>query len=97
MTGGNRPDCCKIGTLGELEAKPHPWLYSEAACIGLGFNWANRGSVVGIDDSGAGIVSIRLAGYAAIGMLTGNIDSSGLQSLLAARCYTLDEVLQFIF
>ena len=30
------------GTLGELSPKPHPWLYAEAACIGLGIPFEER-------------------------------------------------------
>ena len=40
----------------------HPWLYAEACRVGLGIPFEERNSVVGIDDSGAGVCSIRLAG-----------------------------------
>lgn len=65
------------GTLGELSPKPHPWLYAEAARVGLGINTASRSHVVGIEDSGAGICSIRLAGFTALGIAGGNIEQSG--------------------
>ena len=66
-----------VGTLGELSPKPHPWLYAETFRVGLGMNFEDRHSVVGIEDSGAGICSIRLAGITAIGIAGGNIIESG--------------------
>ncbi len=42
----------QVGTLGELEPKPHPWLYAEACRIGLGIPFEQRHSVIGIEDSG---------------------------------------------
>jgi len=71
----------KPGTLGELEPKPHPWLYAEAARIGLGIEPSERNRVIGIEDSGAGIISIRLAGFTAIGIGGGNIEASGVMPL----------------
>lgn len=71
----------EVGTLGELSPKPHPWLYAETARVGLGISFEDRGSVVGIEDSGAGICSIRLAGFNAIGLAGGNIDQSGTRGL----------------
>ncbi len=72
----------QCGTLGELSPKPHPWLYAETARVGLGLTAANRRHVVGMEDSGAGVVSIRLAGFAAIGVGGGNIVKSGVRPLL---------------
>ena len=66
-----------VGTLGELSPKPHPWLYAETCCVGLGIPFEERNSVVAIEDSGAGVCSARLAGYATIGLGGGNIISSG--------------------
>jgi beta-phosphoglucomutase-like phosphatase (HAD superfamily) len=70
-----------VGTLGELEPKPHPWLYAEVAKVGLGLSYEDRHHVVGIEDSGAGVCSIRLAGFACIGIGGGNIDESGTRGL----------------
>jgi beta-phosphoglucomutase-like phosphatase (HAD superfamily) len=86
ITAGCQPTRGAAGTLGELEAKPHPWLYAEAARVGLGIPFAERHSVIGLEDSGAGVVSIRLAGYAAIGMAGGNIEQSGTQFLTSHYC-----------
>lgn len=80
------------GTLGELAPKPHPWLYAETARIGLGIDPAERHSVVGIEDSGAGVISIRLAGMAVIGLAGGNIEASGMRGLCHRFCDSLDEV-----
>ena len=84
------------GTLGELEAKPHPWLYAEAARVGLGIDFADRHHVVGLEDSGAGVVAIRLAGFSVVGMADGNILESGTKWLCEHYCESLDEVLQII-
>lgn len=70
-----------IGTMGELSPKPHPWLYAEACSIGLGMSWKERNSVIGIEDSGAGICSVKLAGYVPIGIEGGNIIESGTKCL----------------
>ena len=84
------------GTLGELSPKPHPWLYAEVCRIGLGLPFEDRHSVVGIEDSGAGICAIRLAGFAAIGVAGGTIESSGTRGLCAAYCDSLADVLPVI-
>jgi len=81
------------GTLGELSAKPHPWLYAEAFRVGLGLPFEARCSVVGIEDSGAGVCAIRLAGLPAIGVGGGNITASGTQALCSAYCENLLDVL----
>lgn len=84
------------GTLGELEPKPHPWLYAETARVGLGISPSQRHRVIGIEDSGAGVVSIRLAGFAAIGLTEGNIARSGTAPFVTKKCATLAESLEVI-
>jgi beta-phosphoglucomutase len=84
------------GTLGELSPKPHPWLYAETCRVGLGIGFEERNHVVGIEDSGAGVCSIRLAGYPAIGFGGGNIDASGTRELCTAYADTFAEVLDII-
>ena len=84
------------GTLGELSPKPHPWLYAETARVGLGIDPARRHHVIGIEDSGAGIVSIVLAGFAAIGIADGNIIASGTRSLCHRFVDRFDEILSII-
>jgi beta-phosphoglucomutase len=84
------------GTLGELSPKPHPWLYAEAARVGLGIPFEGRGHVVGLEDSGAGVCAIRLAGYTAIGMGGGNIQASGAKALCNYYCGSFDEVLRIV-
>ena len=86
----------QAGTLGELEPKPHPWLYAETARVGLGILPSERHRVVGIEDSGAGVVSIRLAGFAAIGIGGGNIAKSGTSSLLWHQADNLMDALPAI-
>jgi beta-phosphoglucomutase-like phosphatase (HAD superfamily) len=69
------------GTLGELSSKPHPWLYTEIARVGLGIPFEQRGRVIGVEDSGAGVCAIRLAGFAPLGLAGGTIDASGTRAL----------------
>lgn len=85
------------GTLGELSPKPHPWLYAETARVGLGLPFEERCHVVGIEDSGAGICAIRLAGYPAIGYGGGNIAESGVRGLCQYYCKTFEEIMDIIF
>jgi beta-phosphoglucomutase-like phosphatase (HAD superfamily) len=85
------------GTLGELSPKPHPWLYAEACRVGLGIPFDERASVVGIEDSGAGVCSIRLAGFAPIGFAGGNIVESGTKALCTQYAETFEEILEKLF
>lgn len=85
------------GTLGELSPKPHPWLYAEVARVGLGFPFDQRHHIVGIEDSGAGISSIRLAGFSAIGFAGGNIAESGTIGLCHSYCDSFEEIEALIF
>jgi len=80
------------GTLGELSPKPHPWLYAEVCRVGLGIPFEDRHHVVGLEDSGAGVCAIRLAGFAAIGMAGGNIEQSGARPLCSHWCETFEDV-----
>ena len=86
----------EVGTLGELSPKPHPWLYAEVSRVGLGIPFESRNSVVGLEDSGAGVCAIRLAGFPTIGMSGGNIIESGTRPLCAAYCESFDEVLRIL-
>lgn len=86
----------RVGTLGELAPKPHPWLYAETMRVGLGIPFERRSHVVGIEDSSAGIVSIRLAGVAAIGLNDGNIRRAGMESLATHMVDTLGDILDII-
>jgi len=86
----------EAGTLGELSPKPHPWLYAETARVGLGIPFEDRSSVVGIEDSGAGVCSIRLAGFSAIGIAGGNINESGTRALCHSYCETFTEILKIL-
>ncbi len=81
ITAGHAIRPGEPGTLGELSPKPHPWLYAEAARVGLGIPFEERHQIVGIEDSGAGVCSILLAGFAPIGIGGGNIIDSGTRGL----------------
>ncbi len=86
----------EAGTLGELTPKPHPWLYAETCRVGLGIEYSERNSVVGIEDSGAGVCAIRLAGYPAIGISGGNIEESGTRALCSHYCGSFGEIMTLI-
>ena len=93
ITAGHAIRPGEPGTLGELSPKPHPWLYAEAARVGLGIPFEERHSVVGIEDSGAGVLSILLAGFAPLGIRGGNIVDSGTQSLCTHFDDTFEQIL----
>ncbi len=85
------------GTLGELSPKPHPWLYAEVCRVGLGISEKDSPHVVGIEDSGAGVCSIRLAGFPVIGFGGGNIAESGTLGLCDHYCTTFEEISTLLF
>jgi beta-phosphoglucomutase-like phosphatase (HAD superfamily) len=82
----------EAGTLGELSPKPHPWLYAEAFRVGLGLPLGEREAVLGLEDSGAGVCAVRLAGLPTVGMAGGNVEESGTRPLCHHFCGSLDEV-----
>lgn len=97
VTAGTSIKYGQSGTLGEQQAKPHPWLYSEVL---MPFNVPAH-ETIGIEDSSAGVLSIRLAGVCALGVEDGNIVAGGAapfctaikpdlrtiwEELLAPRC-----------
>lgn len=84
------------GTLGELSPKPHPWLYAEVCRVGLGIAFEDRNSVIGIEDSGAGVCSVRLAGFPTIGIADGNIEESGTRALCQNYCSNFEQILEII-
>lgn len=96
ITAGHALHAGEVGTLGELSPKPHPWLYAEACRVGLGIPFEERSTVVGLEDSGAGVCALRLAGFAPLGMAGGNIVESGTRELCAAYCTSFEAVLRQI-
>jgi len=96
ITAGHALRKGQAGTLGELAPKPHPWLYAETARVGLGISPDQRHRVIGIEDSSAGIVSIRLAGFAACGVSGGNIEAAGVGPLVYRHFETLTDALPLV-
>lgn len=86
----------QTGTLGELAPKPHPWLYAETARVGLGMPFERRHKVLGIEDSAAGVVSVKLAGFSCAGVAGGNIDAAGVGELCDYRVDGLMDLLNII-
>jgi beta-phosphoglucomutase-like phosphatase (HAD superfamily) len=97
ITAGFQPGHNNYGTIGELSPKPHPWLYAESAVVGLGLSFEQRGTIVGIDDSAAGVCSVRLAGFSAIGVGGGNIAHAGTKALCTHFCEGFDDVSDLLF
>ena len=96
ITAGESLGKGRAGTLGELEAKPHPWLYAEAGRVGLDIPPEEREQVIGIEDSGAGVCAIRLAGYYTVGIAGGNIRESGAEGMCHRYCGDFTEILRLI-
>ncbi len=96
ITAGQALRKGQTGTLGELEPKPHPWLYAETARVGLGIPFERRHKVIGIEDSSAGVISIKLAGFACAGILGGNIDAAGMGDMCDYRIENLADMLGII-
>ncbi|HCL04184.1 MAG TPA: haloacid dehalogenase [Lachnoclostridium phytofermentans] len=96
ITAGQSLQKGQAGTIGELAPKPHPWLYSETARVGLGIEEKDKASVLGFEDSSAGVISIRLSGFQAIGLHGGNIHASGLDSLCLKKYDNLCDALPLI-
>jgi beta-phosphoglucomutase-like phosphatase (HAD superfamily) len=84
------------GTLGELSPKPHPWLYAEVARVGLGLTVEESSHIIGIEDSAAGVCSIKLANFPVIGVIDGNIEQSGTLGLCDHYCENFDQILKII-
>ncbi len=88
ITGGRRKDVGDYGTLGEVVSKPHPWIYTELAYLGLRVEDPTR--VIGIEDSAAGVLSLRFSSFPVIGLNSGNITQSGLDCLC---CHKVDKLM----
>jgi beta-phosphoglucomutase-like phosphatase (HAD superfamily) len=93
ITAGTAVGRGKAGTMGELPPKPHPWLYAESLTIGLGMKFEERNAAIGIEDSGAGICSLRLSGIRSVGLNDGNIDESGTAGLCQFRVDGFDQIM----
>ena len=94
ITGGDRKGSGEYGTLGELCAKPHPFLYRELAQAGL--KQRNLRRAIGLEDSAAGVVSLRLAGVQALGFSDGNIRAAGFEDLCLKMISDFDSALLYI-
>ena len=94
ITGGHRKDTHEYGTLGEIAAKPHPWVYTEVAYMGLKVKDPSK--VIGIEDSAAGVLALRFAGFPVIGVQEGNIAKSGLDCLCCKKVDDLRELIDLL-
>lgn len=90
ITGGRRKDTGEYGSLGEIISKPHPWIYTELAYMGLKIK--NPSHVAGIEDSAAGVMALRFAGFPVFGLKNGNINASGLDGLCIKKADNLADV-----
>lgn len=96
ITAGQAMRKGQVGTIGELAPKPHPWLYAETARFGLGIDPSKKNRVIGIEDSSAGVLSLRLAGFSVIGVTGGNIAASGVRPLLKTEITNLMDAVPLI-
>ena len=96
ITAGAKVGNGQVGTLGELSPKPHPWLYAEAARVGLGVLRSDDSRVMGIEDSGAGVLSVRLAGFSVAGISGGNIVASGARPFLSHYVEELTDLIPVV-
>lgn len=96
ITAGTAFKQGQAGTLSELAMKPHPWLYAETARVGLGILPEERNRVIGMEDSSAGVLSLRLAGFAVIGIGGGNIEKAGVGELCLKQYENLCDALHLI-
>ncbi|MCF7861972.1 HAD family phosphatase [Candidatus Woesearchaeota archaeon] len=87
----------KIGTLGELCLKPHPWLYSDMGQRLLGMSKDERENCVVIEDSTAGIVAGRLAGYPVIWVPHGDNESHDAWFATHKAMGGLSEIIKYDF
>ena len=95
ITAGSLVKKGQCGTLGDLVLKPHPWLYAETLKVGLGLG-IQSGNIIGMEDSSAGVISLRLAGLPVIGIGGGNIKKGGVSSLCLKEFDNLTDALPFI-
>lgn len=96
ITAGQALRPGQTGTMGELAPKPHPWLYAETARVGLGIPFERRHKIIGIEDSSAGVVSIKLAGFSCAGISGGNIEHAGMGDMCDYKIDNLMEMLDII-
>lgn len=96
ITAGHALRKGQCGTLGELAPKPHPWLYAEAARVGLGIPPEERHRVLGFEDSSAGVVSIRLAGFSACSVAGGNVERAGVRPLVYQHLENLEQAIPLV-
>ncbi len=95
IMGGVAKNAKQYATIGEIAAKPHPWLYKEL--VSEGFHCRDNKKVVVLEDSASGALSARLAGFPVIGMANGNIASSDMGELCFAHAENFQDVLQILF
>lgn len=96
ITAGTAFGPGQAGTVSELAMKPHPWLYAETARVGLGFLPEDRNRVIGMEDSSAGVISLRLAGFPVIGIGGGNIEKAGVGGLCLNKYDNLCDALPLV-
>lgn len=96
ITAGTAFGKGQAGTLSELAMKPHPWLYAETARVGLGISPEDKVRVIGMEDSSAGVLSLRLAGFSVIGIGGGNIEKAGVSGLCLKEYDDLCDALPLI-
>ena len=93
ITGGKRKNKGQYGTIGEMAVKPHPWVYAE---IAMGLGVSNKSKAIVLEDSSAGLISAKLAGFDVIGFNDGNILASGMAEQSYAMVDSFEDILKII-
>lgn len=93
ITGGKQKEKGSYGTLGERASKPHPWIYAELA---FGLSIQDKSQAIVIEDSSAGVISARTAGFNAIEFKDGNLYASGLDKECLFRADTFEDMGRFL-
>ena len=83
----------RIEEFKRMAVKPHPWIYAELA---LGLGVSDKSQAIVLEDSSAGLISGRLAGFDVVGFQDGNIVDSGMAELAYSTVQTFDEILKLL-
>ena len=93
ITGGRQNGKGEYGTIGELVAKPHPWVYRELA---FGLKIQDLSDAIVVEDSASGLLAAKLAGLNVIGFKDGNLMKSGLYDQALFMVDTFDDVIDYL-
>lgn len=88
--------CQSVRMQRSIQLKPSPWLYAETARVGLGIPFEKRHKAIGVEDSAAGVASIKLAGFSCVGISGGNIEQAEMSDMCDYKINNLVEMLDIV-